>query len=212
MTVRRLPARLKRPQPPASLRDALACTFAPAPDLLQWLKDAVIAEDGPLHNPEHAHIESADLAVLWAAVGYEKRGRRVLGETERVMFRSSGWQRERQEQQLREWFGRVPDWIITLDAAYCSACSDTDFAALVEHELYHIGHATDAFGAPRYSKQSGLPVLTLRGHDVEEFVGVVARYGSAGAVAGMVAAANKGPTVAARSIAAACGTCIQRAA
>ncbi|MDV6320963.1 putative metallopeptidase, partial [Chromohalobacter sp. HP20-39] len=103
-----------------------------------------------------------------------------------------------QEQQLAEWFGRVPAWLITLDAEYCANCSDAEFCALVEHELYHIGQETDAFGAPAFTKD-GLPKLFLRGHDVEEFVGVVRRYGigdSNGMLAKLVSAANCTPEVA----------------
>jgi hypothetical protein len=82
------------------------------------------------------------------------------------------------EQQMHEWFGRIPKYIITLAADYCEQCNDLEFCALVEHELYHIAQATDDFGAPKFNKETGQPVLKLRGHDVEEFVGVVRRYGA----------------------------------
>lgn len=78
------------------------------------------------------------------------------------MFRAGGWQKARQEQQMREWFGDEPTYLITLAADYC---------ALVEHELYHITQATDEYRAPKFT-QDGLPKLYLSGHDVEEFVGV----------------------------------------
>lgn len=42
-------------------------------------------------------------------------------------------------------FGRVPTYIITLAADYCSQCSDADFCALVEHDLYHIAQAFKVF-------------------------------------------------------------------
>jgi hypothetical protein len=48
----------------------------------------------------------------------------------------------------------------------------------------------------------------MRGHDVEEFVGVVARYGAeATGVAAIVDAAKAGPTIGRASIAGVCGTC-----
>jgi len=51
----------------------------------------------------------------------------------------------------------------------------------------------DAFGAPKFKKSTGLPSFTLRGHDVEEFVGVVRRYGAAAAgVQAMIDAAAEG--------------------
>ena len=120
----------------------------------------------------------------------------------------------RAEQQLREWFGREPRFLITLDATYCVQCTDAEFCALVEHELYHCGHLTDEFGQPAYTKD-GQPKLGIRGHDVEEFVGVVARYGIGEAdsyLGRLILAAAKGPTVAPIRVAQACGTCLLRAA
>lgn len=211
MTVHKLPTRFRRPCPPADLLEPGGAWFAPAPEVLDWLQGAIVDEDGPLHNEDHSHLAGADLVVLWAAGPNERRGRRIIGEAEQVMFRCSGWQRQRQEEQMQAWFGRVPAFVITLDAQFCGQCSDREFAALVEHELYHITQATDPFGMPRFTK-AGLPALCLRGHDVEEFVGVVARYGASAEVARMVEAAKGGPAVSAAAISAACGTCARKAA
>lgn len=114
---------------------------------------------------------------------------------------------------MYEWYGmNYPDYLITLDASYCAQCSDVDFCALVEHELYHIGHKEDEFNSPKFHKQSGLPVLYIRGHDVEEFVGVVKRYGVGrpeGALAMLVDASKSDPLVGKVDIAHACGTCLK---
>lgn len=92
-------------------------------------------------------------------------------------------------------------------------CSDAEFCALIEHELYHASQERDAFGAPKFSKSTGKPVFTLRGHDIEEFVGVVRRYGAeATHVKALVDAANAGPEIANVRISQACGTCQLRAA
>ncbi len=137
---------------------------------------------------------NADLAFLWAPTGFKKAGRTVVGQAEQVMFRAGGWQKTRQEQQMVEWFGRVPAFLITLAADYCADCADTDFCALVEHELYHIGQSLDEFGAPVFDK-AGLPKLRIVAHDVEEFVGVVGRYGPSAEVQRLVAAAGAAPAV-----------------
>ncbi|WP_275593268.1 putative metallopeptidase [Rhizobium gallicum] len=71
----------------------------------------------------------------------------------------------------------MPHFLLTFDAHYASTCSDAEFCALVEHELYHAGQERDAFGAPKF-RRDGSPAFGLRGHDVEEFVGVVRRYGA----------------------------------
>ena len=115
------------------------------------------------------------------------------------------------EQQMFDWFGCVPAYIITLAADYCAQCSDADFCALVEHELYHIAQAKDQYGAPKFT-QEGLPKLEMRGHDVEEFVGVVRRYGASPDVQALVDAANSPAEVGKLNISRACGTCLLKSA
>lgn len=206
----------KRPKPPDRLLDPDLhdTTLAPAPDVAEWIQAHILAEDGRLHNPDHGHLVDADIRYLWASSAFSKQMRTVVGQAEQIMIRAGGWQKARQEQQFREWFGHVPDFIITFAADYAARCSDTDWCALVEHELFHIGQQKDEFGAPSFTKD-GIPKLALRGHDVEEFVGVVKRYGAGdpnGAIAQLAAAARGQPAVARSDIAGACGTCLLRAA
>ncbi|MGU2444422.1 putative metallopeptidase [Burkholderia cenocepacia] len=188
--------------------------LAPADGVNDWVHHTFLRDGAPLHNVDHAHLIDADVAYLWAAVENVRQMRRVVGQCEEVMIRAGGWQRARQEQQLCEWFGRVPAFLITLDAHYARECSDMEWCALVEHELYHIGQRDDGFGAPAFTKD-GMPKLGIRGHDVEEFVGIVRRYGvsgGAGDTAKLVDAARRAPEVGHVDIARACGTCILRAA
>ena len=187
-------------------------SLVPAPELGRWVQEAVLTDDCALHNPDHAHLIDADVEFMWASSAFSKKGRTVVGQAEPVMFRVGGWQKARQEQQMTEWFGRVPSFLVTLAADYCAQCSDAEFCALIEHELYHIAHDTDEFGAPKFDKTFGTPKLVLRGHDVEEFVGVVRRYGVSPEVTRMVDAAKQSPEVANLDISRACGTCLLRAA
>lgn len=205
----------QRPMPPQHLgqfadKDTII-NFAPAPDVLTWAKREILTEGGSLFNPDHQHLEDADVQFLWAAGGFTKQMNRVVGQCELVTFRCGPWQKGRQEQQMREWFGSVPEFLITLDASYAAQCSDAEFCALVEHELYHIGHEHDQAGQPKFWSH-GTPKLAIRGHDVEEFVGIVRRYGATGRAAELVAAAGKRPEVSGINIARACGTCQLRAA
>lgn len=217
MARNKLPPALLRPMPPdglGQLQEDGWVDFVPAPEVLTWVQEQILGEDGMLHNPEHRHLQFADLAFLWAAGGFTRQQRRVIGQTEEVAFRCNAWQKMRQEQQMREWFGRVPAYLITLDASYCRQASDAEFCALVEHELFHIGHKNDDFGQPAFTKE-GLPKLGMRDHDVSEFVGVVRRYGvgdEGGYLAQMVRAAKAGPEIAPIRIAQACGTCILKVA
>ncbi|MDB5996886.1 MAG: hypothetical protein JWP42_4022 [Pseudomonas sp.] len=207
---------MARPHPPKGIGlfdegDDFPISFVPAPDVHEWLTTEIIDPDGELHNSDHEHLIQADIAVLWAAGGFNKKGKTVIGQAEEVVFRCGPWQKGRQEQQMIQWFGRVPSYLITLDASYCAQCSDIDFCALVEHELYHIGQDLDLMGIPKFTKE-GLPKLTMRGHDVEEFVGVVRRYGASPDVQALVDAANKPAEVGKLNIARACGTCLLRSA
>ncbi|RQT08936.1 putative metallopeptidase [Burkholderia contaminans] len=205
-----------RPMPPDALFEPSSWfrRLMPADGVNDWVHHTFMRDGAPLHNEDHAHLVDADVAYLWAAVENVRQMRRVVGQCEEVMIRAGGWQRARQEQQLCEWFGRVPAFLITLDAHYSRECSDMEWCALVEHELYHIGQRDDGFGAPAFTKD-GMPKLGIRGHDVEEFVGIVRRYGvggGAGDTAKLVDAARRAPEVAHVDIARACGTCILRAA
>ncbi|MBY4726616.1 MULTISPECIES: putative metallopeptidase [Burkholderia] len=205
-----------RPMPPDALFDDSNWFrhLMPADGVNDWVHHTFLRDGAPLHNGDHAHLVDADVAYLWAAVENVRQMRRVVGQCEEVMIRAGGWQRARQEQQLCEWFGRVPAFLITLDAHYARECSDMEWCALVEHELYHIGQRDDGFGAPAFTKD-GMPKLGIRGHDVEEFVGIVRRYGvggGAGDTAKLVDAARRAPEVGHVDIARACGTCILRAA
>ncbi|MEE1869068.1 putative metallopeptidase [Pseudomonas auratipiscis] len=207
---------MERPIPPESLLELSALSnlgmrLAPAPEVWDWISCQILADTGSIHNAEHGHLADANIGVLWASSGFVKQGRVVLGQAEQVMFRAGGWQKARQEQQMIDWFGEVPGFVITLAADYCFQCSDTEFCALIEHELYHIAQKVDQYGAPKFT-QDGLPSLTLRGHDVEEFVGVVRRYGASEDVQQLIDAASRPPEVAKINISRACGTCLLKSA
>ncbi|MGK3134861.1 putative metallopeptidase [Pantoea trifolii] len=200
-----------RPCPPVEFVEEFAphIKLVPATGVHEWVIEQIISEDGVLHNPDHLHLLEADIAFLWAATAFTKQGRTVLGQAEEVMMRAGGWQKARMEQQLYDWFGRKPSFIITLAADYCLQCSDAEFCALVEHELYHVAQKVDDFGAPEFTRD-GLPKLCMRGHDVEEFTGVVRRYGASVEVQEMIDAASQPAEVAKLNIARACGTCMLR--
>ncbi|WP_444756583.1 putative metallopeptidase [Pseudomonas sp. A014] len=207
---------MERPIPPQSLLGLselsdFGIRLVPAPEVWDWVSRQILANTGSIHNEDHSHLIDANIGVLWASSGFAKQGRVVLGQAEQLMFRAGGWQKARQEQQMRDWFGEEPAYLITLAADYCAQCTDAEFCALVEHELYHIAQATDQYGAPKFT-QDGLPKLEMRGHDVEEFVGVVKRYGASEDVQQLIDAASRPPEVAKINIARACGTCLLKSA
>ena len=207
-----------RPFPPQDLIDKAeedeAIRLAPAPDLMNWVITNFLTIGGPLHNPDHDHIaellhdNEEFLAFAWASSACVAKKRMVLGQCEKVMFNQGGWKKARQEQQMRDWFGYVPTYLITIDASYCDQATDRDFCALIEHELYHIGVERDQDGEPLYSDMTGLPKHYLAGHDVEEFVGVVKRWGADESVKRLIEVAKQAPFVSDVNISKCCGTCL----
>jgi len=207
-----------RPFPPQDLIDKAeedeAIRVAPAPDLMNWVITNFLTVGGPLHNPDHDHIaelihdNEEFLTCAWASSACVAKKRMVLGQCEKVMFNQGGWKKARQEQQMRDWFGYVPVYLITIDASYCDQATDRDFCALIEHELYHIGVERDEDGEPLYSDMTGLPKHYLAGHDVEEFVGVVKRWGADESVKRLIEVAKQAPFVSDVNISKCCGTCL----
>jgi len=207
-----------RPFPPQELIDKAeedeAIRLAPAPDLMNWVITNFLTIGGPLHNPDHDHIaellhdNEEFLACAWASSACVAKKRMVLGQCEKVLFNQGGWKKARQEQQMRDWFGYVPTYLITIDASYCDQATDRDFCALIEHELYHIGVERDQDGEPLYSDMTGLPKHYLAGHDVEEFVGVVKRWGADESVKRLLEVAKQAPFVSDVNISKCCGTCL----
>ncbi|WP_341896480.1 putative metallopeptidase [Sphingobium sp. YR657] len=208
---------LMRPMPPVDLVEPgileMPDRFRPAPDVTEWIENAFLYDDAPLFNPDHRHLMDAQIGVLWTNCDNNRNMRVVLGQAELMPPMAMGkWQRARAIQQIEEWFEGMPDFLITLSAPAAAGMDDASFCALVEHELYHCAQNQDLFGMPKF-KNDGSPSFGIRGHDVEEFVGVVARYGAGPAgVAAMVEAAQHAPLVAPASIAGVCGTCLRLAA
>lgn len=200
-----------RPHPPEAIFDQLeAPSFIPATELAAWAKATFINAGAPLHNPDHVHLADAEIGFLWTSIMATRHMNAIVGQAEMPRFQGSKWSKARQEQQVEAWFGSMPDFFITLDARYAAQCDDVTFCALVEHELYHCGQEIDQYGAPKFSRSTGLPAFTIRGHDVEEFVGVVRRYGvgaAAGQTLALVEAAQRKPEIGKAKVTGACGSC-----
>jgi hypothetical protein len=105
-----------------------------------------------------------------------KAGRQVLGTCYQPMVQ--GELRPMFDWLLVQQLGCRPDFLIVLDHEYWQDADDLAREILVFHELMHCDQAKDQHGVPKYNKDTGLPVWKIRGHDVEEFVDVVRRYGA----------------------------------
>lgn len=207
-----------RPFPPTDFIDQAekeeAIRIMPALELKEWVVSNFLTLGSALHNPDHDHIaellhdDETVLAFAWASSAAMAKKRMVLGQCEKVMFNVGGWRKARQEQQMRDWFGFIPIYLITIDASFSEQASDRDFCALIEHELYHIGVERDEDGEIIYSNHTGLPKHYLAGHDVEEFIGVVKRWGASESVKRLVEVAKNPPFVSDLDVAKCCGNCV----
>ena len=188
--------------------------FIPAPEIVEWATATFIEEGAPLYNPEHGHLEQASIGALWTNVANSRNGRMIVGQCETGDPMAMGkWAKAKARIQVEQWFGSIPDFILTFDAGYASQCSDIEWCALLEHELLHAAQERDVFGAPKFSASTGRPVWAIRGHDVQEFTSIVRRYGADAAhVREFVDAANQRPEIGHANIAHACGVCLSKAA
>jgi hypothetical protein len=176
-------------------------------ELVAWIRRHWLEEGGAFFNEDHAHLLPASIGAVWTNVSHRSRQLWVLAEARQPSVQTGPWGRARHDQQLREWFGEVPDFLLTFYAPTLGTLGGREFCAIVEHELYHCAQATTDLGAPRFHRDSGLPIYAIRGHDVEEFVGVVRRWGASKPVRDLVAAAASAPTIEDPAIVGACGTC-----
>jgi hypothetical protein len=195
-----------RPFPPESTGEQEPETFVPDLAFAEWIIGTFINASGPLANEDHAHLVDARFGVLWTNCINVRQHRHVLASAELPQTQGSKWKKGRADQQLREWFGAEVDFVLTFYAPECEALDDRAFCALVEHELYHCAQAEGPNG-PKFDPQTGQPIYDIRGHDVEEFVGVARRYGiTSREVRQLVDAINAGADVPGAAIEVACGT------
>jgi hypothetical protein len=201
------------PEPDESLLDINAGLnrFVPAPIFNEFLEQTILDEDHFLFNDEHIHLSQATIGFLWTNAPNTRQMKRIVGTAEIPFFRGNSWQKARQEQQLEEWFGIQPDFLITFDAGHWAESSAAEKLYIFEHELTHCAQARDAFGMPRFSRETGKPIFSMRGHDVELFTSQVRRYGIGAAgqdAIDLIEAAAAVPLIAHAQIKAMCGSCV----
>jgi hypothetical protein len=201
----------KIPRPTVALVDEDGPLVAPAPELGEWARSTLLSLVSDLYNEDHAHLEDATIGFLWALVPFKDKGRHVLGTAQLGPPSGKAWQVAKATQQLNEWYGEVPDFLITVDGRWAfEHASDLELCAVVDHELYHCHMVLDENGEPRVNPVTGRPQWYVRGHDVEEFVGVVRRYGAWNSgLRQMKRALEQEPMFGEVDIAGACGLCLK---
>lgn len=200
---------MDRPIPPDVLfESSLEALFLPSPELAQWADKTFIAEDATIGNDDHEHLRQAQVGWVWTNEANQRRGRLILGMAQLLPPSGDKWAAGRATAQLRDWFGAIPDFLITLYAPAALAMSDRQFLALCYHEALHCGQRFDNEGQPMFHRETGKPLWAMRAHDCEEFVSVVRLFGAkAAGVQAMIDAAAEAPEITDEQISIACGTC-----
>jgi hypothetical protein len=195
------------------LNNTIRTVLEPNHELTDFVKRAFIAQDAKLYNEDHLHLEETDIAFLFTNIQNVTKSRRVIAQVEEGEPKGRPWVKAKKEVQIRGWFERIPDYIVTIDAVAWMEMSNNQKCAVLEHELYHIQQKLDEFQSPMFYKDSGLPILTLVGHDVEEFIGVVERYGAfSHELERMKQALNSAPELSIEKINGVCGNCMRKVA
>lgn len=140
---------------------------------------AIAAELIRTHPDQLGHLEEARIGWLLRHDVQFKAGKRILGTC--YLPSVQGSLRPVFDWFLAREFGGEPplDFLVVLDDEYWTReATPRQRQILVHHELMHMDHAHDKHGAPRYDRETGQPVFAIRGHDIEEFVAIVAEYGA----------------------------------
>ena len=136
-----------------------------------------------LSLPEFGHIVESEVRIEWLYRTHPevKAGRQVLGAVHEPNV--TGRLREVFSWMLQDKFGGSDEdvpikFLVIIDYEYWAEADHRAREILIYHEACHIRPALGKDGEQRFDKETGLPVLCLVGHDVEEFSAVVRRYGA----------------------------------
>ena len=197
---------MRFPKPPEALLDSLLPIFLPAPELKEWAFASFIHEGALLQNPDHDHLKDAEILFVWSSIAFKRGGNPVVGTAQMGQQQGTLGKRELVESVYRAWYGGdLPDFVITICAPYAAEAKPVAQCALVEHELYHCAQALDECGNPKFTDKNW-PAWKIRGHDVEEFVGIAARYGAySPELQALKFVLDRAPLVATAEIDAVCG-------
>ena len=200
------------PFPRPTHDDVLSRSFWPAEGMDAFVRGHFLNPKSPVYIEEHEILRLARIGYLWASPEARDKGRTILGTAQLVRPPQKKWSSLRGYHQVRDWFGLV-DFVITLSASWVvEQASDPEALALLDHELSHCVQGTGEFGEPLWHEDGG-PVWAIAGHDVEEHVGVVRRWGAlATRTEALVEAANQPPLFGDVDVSAIVGGCGTRPA
>lgn len=132
---------------------------------------------------EHEHLQQAAIGYIFRDDEITRHGKVTWAEAimvERILQSEKRWARLVKWAILRilSQFGEtLPDFIVLIDRNVWQGLDADQKLALVDHELSHCWYATEEDGVTQKFHKDGSPWWSVRGHDMEEFEGVVLRNG-----------------------------------
>lgn len=183
------------------------------PELTDHIHNTILSPTHKMFNPVHLHLNELDLGFLFTNIENSTKGQRILGQAKIPGSGGDAWGVGMTNLFLIERFGYFPDALIILNGIWFSGATNLQRYALIEHELFHIAQKTDQYGLPQWDDETGKPKIKIQGHDVEEFIGVVSRYGTySPELAQMKGAMMKEPEFTIGEIDGICGSCKRKVA
>lgn len=201
---------LVRPMPPDILFGETEI-FVPAPELDLWMRRVLIEQSSPLYNPEHEHLNSAELGILWTNAELKIRGQKKAAVAMLPKAFGSKLDKSLRNFLWRMFFRVEPHFVIIFDALEAAGASDRGFCCLSDHELTHCGQKMK-YDCPDFNKD-GSPKFEMRPHDRELFDSELRRWGARsvfGDQTEMLIKSATEPEMPDIDIAAMCGTCAMR--
>ena len=126
----------------------------------EWAPDVeTIAKDIIATVEEHAHLAQAVILYVFRDKASRNRGRAVLGRARKVAGLNKFLIHDEDD---------LPLFVLEISKDTWEDLTEEQRRALVDHELCHLVVDTD---------DDGTLVARTRGHDLEEFIGVVDRHG-----------------------------------
>jgi hypothetical protein len=152
--------------------------FTPDLELGAFVREHFLDRAGVFYDPQWSHLARAKVGFVWTNASDRRGGRATAGMAELVRFPPKPqWKEAARIAQIHQWFGDLVDFLITLHAPFSARANDASFYAVVDHELCHCDQARNRWGARLWNKRTGRPKWAIRGHDVEQHVGTVRRWG-----------------------------------
>lgn len=130
---------------------------------------------------EHAHLQAATVGYVFRDDELRRHGKVIAAEcilVERILQADKRWSRLVKWALLRIMDQpELPDFLVLIDRNLWAGYGPEEKLALIDHEISHAKYETEDDGETPKLTKDGLYRWAIRGHDFEDFTGVIERNG-----------------------------------